>query len=65
MLRPRSAAVPARASRSASLILGLALVVASLVLVRGAHAETPTAPVYDQKGRLIETPFVPAHRSRC
>ena len=59
MLRPHSVAVPARASRSASLILGLALVVASLVLVRGAHAETPTAPVYDQKGRLIETPFVP------
>jgi hypothetical protein len=59
MLRPHSVAVPGRASRSASLILGLALIVAWLVLVQGAHAETPTAPVYDQKGRLIETPFVP------
>jgi hypothetical protein len=40
----------------------LAAVLVSLVLVSGAHAETPTAPVYDEEGRLIETPFVPAAR---
>jgi hypothetical protein len=38
----------------------LAAVLVALVLVSVAHAETPPAPVYDQEGRLIETPFVPA-----
>src|SRR6202521_5951224 len=34
----------------------------ALALVPAALAATPTAPVYDFNGRLIETPFAPAAR---
>lgn len=38
----------------------LALLLTALAAAPGAAATTPTAPVYDQAGRLIEAPFVPA-----
>ena len=36
-----------------------ALLVAALVAVPAAGAAVPTAPVYDEDGNLVETPFVP------
>ena len=32
---------------------------AAFVLAGGAHAAVPTAPVYDSRGNLVETPFAP------
>ena len=38
---------------------GVSALLAALALVPAAQAAVPTAPVYDGKGRLVETPFAP------
>jgi hypothetical protein len=44
----------------ASLRVAAGLVVLALLAAGGtAAAATPTAPVYDEQGRLVETPFAP------
>jgi hypothetical protein len=37
-----------------------AVALAALVAVSSARAESPTAPVYDESGRLVDTPFAPS-----
>lgn len=44
--------------------LGAVLVaVSSLALAPAATAATPTAPVYDERGRVIQTPFAPLRQA--
>jgi hypothetical protein len=41
-------------------ICGAAVALTALALASPAAAATPTAPVYDEEGRLVETPFAPS-----
>jgi hypothetical protein len=42
------------------LLAGLACVLALVLAPAATSATTPTAPVFDAKGRLVQTPFAPA-----
>jgi hypothetical protein len=44
--------------------IAVAVAFVSLALAPAARADTPSAPVYDGQGRLVQTPFAPAPASQ-